>query len=154
VSNIEGSGEASDVVVSEVTEVTDEIVTGWARLMSQLSSTAPAPTREWLEKIVKSDSVMYVATLNGQVVGSLTLVLARIPVGLKAWIEDVVVDENVRGRRIGEKLTWAAIERSKRDGARNINLESRPSREAAHKLYKRVGFEERETKVYRFSGAS
>lgn len=152
-SNVEGSEEA-DVVVTEVTEVTPEIIDGWRRLMGQLSSSAPAPSAEWLEEIVNSDSVMYVATINGQVVGSLTLVLTRIPVGLKAWIEDVVVDENVRGRRIGEKLTKAAIERSQRDGARNINLESRPSRVPAHKLYKRMGFEERDTTVYRYNGAS
>ena len=138
-----------EVIISEVKEITDEVVQGWARLMPQLSTSAPAPTKGWLEEIINSDSVLFAATQNGRMVGSLTLVLCRIPVGLKAWIEDVVVDENLRGQRIGEKLTYAAIERSKRENAKNLNLTSNPAREAAHKLYTRVGFEERETKVYR-----
>jgi ribosomal protein S18 acetylase RimI-like enzyme len=153
VSNVDVS-DNSNVTVFEVTEITDAIVEGWARLMPQLSSSAPPPSPEWLSELINSDSVLYVATQNGRMVGSLTLVLSRLPVGLKAWIEDVVVDEGVRGQRIGEKLTLAAIERAQQAGARNINLESRPSRVAAHKLYKRVGFEERETTVYRYAGPS
>ena len=145
-------GSSDEVVVTELTEVTQEMLDGWKRLMPQLSSSAPPPDAAWLNEIIHSDSIMFVASLNDQVVGFLTLVLTRIPVGLKAWIEDVVVDEQHRGRRIGEKLTVAAIERAKRENARNINLESRPSRLAAHKLYKRVGFEERETTVYRYKG--
>ncbi len=140
----------TDVVIEEVTTVTDEIVEAWAKLMPQLSSSAPAPTREWLAAVVESDSVLFMARVDGELVGSLTLVLSRIPVGLKAWIEDVVVDEAHRGLRIGEHLTNAAIERAQKASARNINLESRPSREAAHRLYQRVGFKVRETSVYRY----
>jgi len=133
-----------------VTEVTKELIEAWARLMPQLSTTAPAPSEEWLKEVISSDSTLFVASLDGRIVGFLTLVLARLPVGLKAWIEDVVVDEEVRGRRIGEALTLAAVAKAEGAHARNINLESRPSREAAHRLYQRVGFEVRETSVYRY----
>lgn len=144
------SDQTHNVEVEEVTKVTDEVVHAWASLMPQLSSSAPAPTVEWLEQVIDSDSTLFIARLDGQIVGSLTLVLTHLPVGLKAWIEDVVVDENVRGKRIGEALTLAAIEKAEAANARNINLESRPSREAAHRLYQRIGFEVRETSVYRY----
>lgn len=142
--------DSDGVKVTQVTEVTPELVKAWERLMPQLSSSAPAPSAEWLRQLIDSDSVMFVAESEDEIVGSLTLVLTRIPVGLKAWIEDVVVDENHRGKRIGEHLSLAAVEFAQKANARNINLESRPSREAAHKLYKRIGFEERETSVYRY----
>lgn len=140
----------SEPVVREVTEVTDDVLEGWARLMPQLSSSAPPPSREWLEKLIHSDSTLFVASVDDQIVGSATLVLTHIPVGLKAWIEDVVVDQSMRGRRIGELLTQAAIDKAEAANTRNINLESRPSREAAHRLYNRMGFEVRETSVYRY----
>ncbi|MCS5685302.1 MAG: GNAT family N-acetyltransferase, partial [Acidimicrobiales bacterium] len=73
----------------------------------------------------------------------------RIPTGLRAWIEDVVVDEAARGRGIGDALNRAAIERARAAGARTVDLTSRPSREAANRLYRRLGFVERGTNMYR-----
>jgi ribosomal protein S18 acetylase RimI-like enzyme len=84
------------------------------------------------------------------IVGTLTLVAFRIPTGVGAWIEDVVVDERARGRGVGEALMAAAIRLAEESGARHVNLTSRPEREAANRLYRRLGFEERETNVYRF----
>jgi ribosomal protein S18 acetylase RimI-like enzyme len=88
---------------------------------------------------------------DGSVVGSLTLVLFRIPTGVRAWIEDVVVDESARGRGAGEALTREAMRMATEAGARTVDLTSRPTREAANRLYERIGFEERETRVYRIS---
>jgi ribosomal protein S18 acetylase RimI-like enzyme len=84
-------------------------------------------------------------------VGSLTLAMFRIPTGVRAWIEDVVVDESARGRGVGEALTQEALGRARAAGARTVELTSRPSREAANRLYLRLGFEVRDTNVYRFS---
>jgi ribosomal protein S18 acetylase RimI-like enzyme len=84
-------------------------------------------------------------------VGTLTLVLFRIPTAMRAWIEDVVVDESARGAGVGEALTLAALERAADAGARTVDLTSRPSREAANRLYTRLGFELRETNVYRWT---
>jgi ribosomal protein S18 acetylase RimI-like enzyme len=86
----------------------------------------------------------------GDIVGTLTLVVFPIPTGTRALIEDVVVDETARGRGVGEALTHAAIDRARAAGARTVDLTSRPSREAANRLYQRLGFEQRETNVYRF----
>jgi ribosomal protein S18 acetylase RimI-like enzyme len=84
------------------------------------------------------------------IVGMLTLVTFRLPTGVRAWIEDVVVDGGSRGRGVGEALTQAALEIAADRGAQTVDLTSRPSREAANRLYQRMGFEPRETNVYRF----
>jgi ribosomal protein S18 acetylase RimI-like enzyme len=82
----------------------------------------------------------------------LTLVVFRIPTGVRAWIEDVVVDQDARGRGVGAALNQAAIRLAGEHGARTVDLTSRPSREAANRLYSRLGFVPRETNVYRFEG--
>ena len=86
---------------------------------------------------------------DGTLLGSLTLALFRIPTGLRAWIEDVVVDDAARGRGVGEELNRVALRRAAEAGATTVDLTSRPSREAANRLYQRLGFERRDTNVYR-----
>ena len=95
-------------------------------------------------------SVVLLARSEGVIVGSLTLVLYRIPTGLKAWIEDVVVDDNARGRGVGEALNLAALDEARARGVKGVSLTSRPSREAANRLYQRIGFTRRDTNVYRY----
>ncbi len=139
---------------TEVIEVDEELVAAFVRLAPQLSSSNPAPNADELAAIVASPAtVLFVArdVDSGQIVGSLTLALFRIPTGLRAWIEDVVVDEAARGQGVGATLSLAAIERAQKEGAKTVDLTSRPTREVANRLYKRVGFVQRETNVYRFS---
>lgn len=140
-------------VVEIATEVTPELVAAFERLIPQLSSSNPPPTAEQLAEIVASPAtVLFVARDDqGAIVGSLTLALFRIPTGLRAWIEDVVVDGQARGQGIGEALNRAAIAEAGRRGAVTVDLTSRPSREAANRLYQRLGFQQRTTNVYRFS---
>jgi ribosomal protein S18 acetylase RimI-like enzyme len=146
-------GMSSPIEVTEVTEVTDAVVEAFDRLVPQLSRSNPAPSRDALEAMAGSEaSIVLVARdpdSDGEIVGSLTLVIFRIPTGLRAWIEDVMVDESARGRGVGEALNRFALDRARADGARTIDLTSRPSREAANRLYQRLGFTERETNVYR-----
>ena len=148
-------GAAAPVEVREVTEVDGALLGAMARLIPQLSSSNPPPDAMALEAIVSSDaSILLLAvdpstTGETAILGSMTLVLFRVPTGLRAWIEDVVVDEGARSRGIGEALNRAAIERARREGATTVDLTSRPSREAANRLYRRLGFEERSTNVYR-----
>jgi ribosomal protein S18 acetylase RimI-like enzyme len=97
------------------------------------------------------DTVLYVARVDGRILGSLTLALYRIPTGTKAWIEDVVVDAEARGHGVGELLNRAALDEASARGAKHVSLTSRPSREAANRLYRRIGFEPRETNVYRYT---
>lgn len=142
------------IEVTEAAAVDDELLEAWARLVPQLSSSAPPPSREELDEIVRSPAtVLFVARDAGRIVGSLTLVLFRIPTGLRAIIEDVVTDEAARGRGVGTALTRAAIARAEETGCRTVDLTSRPSREAANRLYQQLGFKRRETNVYRYDGS-
>ena len=100
-------------------------------------------------------TVLFVARRqeDREIVGTLTLALFRIPTGLRAWIEDVIVDEAARGGehpRVGERLVTAAIERARQAGARTVDLTSAPRRIAANKVYERMGFLQRETNVWRY----
>lgn len=140
------------VEITECVEVTPEVVAAFERLTPQLSRSNPAPSEAALAEIAASPAtVLFLAWVDGQIVGSLTLALFRIPTGLRAWIEDVVVDEAARGSGVGEALNRAAIDRAGQVGARTVDLTSRPSREAANRLYRRIGFEPRDTNVYRYS---
>jgi len=139
------------IEIVECDEVTDEVVTAFHRLTPQLSSSNPPPGRAQLAEIVASPATRLFLAMDGdRVVGSLTLALFRIPTGRRAWIEDVVVDEGARRKGVAEALNRAAIDRARDAGAVSVDLTSRPSREAANRLYKRIGFEQRETNVYRF----
>jgi ribosomal protein S18 acetylase RimI-like enzyme len=140
-----------DIEIEIAEAVTDEIVAAFARLIPQLSSSSPSPGEEELNAIVTDPlSTLYLARVDGQIVGSLTLAMYQIPTGLKAWIDDVVVDESARGRGIGEALSAAALEEAGRRGAKDVSLTSRPFRESANRLYQRLGFEPYETNVYRY----
>ena len=140
------------VVVDEAVAVTDELVGAFARLVPQLSRSSPVPGEAELAEIVASPATVLLVARDGDaIVGSLTLVLFRIPTGVRAWIEDVVVDESVRGRGVGEALSRDALRRAVAAGARTVDLTSRPSREAANRLYRRLGFERRDTNVYRYA---
>ena len=137
--------------VEIVKRVDNDLVVAFERLIPQLSKSNPAPTKKQLESIVASDSShVLVAKVDGVIVGSLTLVIFHIPTGIRAWIEDVVVDADARGKGVGEALNTFALVEAKRQGATTVDLTSRPSREAANRLYQRLGFEQRDTNVYRY----
>jgi ribosomal protein S18 acetylase RimI-like enzyme len=138
------------VTVEFVSGVSDEVHEALQRLIPQLSS-SPPPTMQQLAAIVEDpDTTLYVARLDGRIVGTLTLAMFRTPTALKAWIEDVVVDSEARGHGVGEMLNREALATALQRGAKSVSLTSRPSREAANRLYQRIGFELRETNVYRF----
>lgn len=139
--------------ISEVHDVTDELVSAIARLLPQLSRSAPAPDADALDDMVRSPAVrLLVARVgeDGPIVGTLTLALFRIPSGIRAWIEDVIVDDTVRGQGGGEALSRHALALARDAGARTVELTSRPSREAANRLYQRIGFQRRDTNIYRY----
>lgn len=139
-------------VVDDVAEVDESFVAGFAHLIPQLSSSNPPPTAEELRAIVASEAstLLVACDEQGRMLGSLTLAMFRIPTGLRAWIEDVVVDGAARGMGVGRLLNEAAIDIARQAGATTVDLTSRPSREAANRLYQRIGFELRDTNVYRF----
>jgi ribosomal protein S18 acetylase RimI-like enzyme len=133
--------------------VTPAVVDAFANLIPQLSSSNPPPSADQLIAIVESPATdLFLAYGDdGQIVGTLTLVLFRIPTGMRAWIEDVVVDSAAGGQGVGKALNHAALERARAMGAVTVDLTSRPSREAANHLYQTLGFEPRQTNVWRYT---
>jgi ribosomal protein S18 acetylase RimI-like enzyme len=147
------------ITVSELTADADaspEVLDALARLLPQLSSSASPVTHDELLAMVRSDAsrLLVARDDDGRIVGSLTLVVFRIPTGVRGWIEDVVVDESARGQGVGEHLNRFALDLAARLGARTVDLTSRPTRVAANALYRKLGFEERETNIYRHNPAA
>lgn len=131
---------------------TAELLAAVAALLPQLSRSAAPPDAAALERLLRSPAVRLLVARDdaGAVLGMLTLALFPIPTGTRAWIEDVVVDESARGRGIAAALTQRALELAREGGARTVDLTSRPDRDAANRLYARLGFKRRETNVYRY----
>jgi ribosomal protein S18 acetylase RimI-like enzyme len=129
----------------------EELVEAFRLLLPQLSSSASLPNGDELAAIVESQATTILVAKDGErIIGTLTLAVFRIPTGVRAWIEDVVVDESARGSGVGEALTREAIRLAREAGARTVDLTSRPSREVANRMYEKVGFRRRETNVYRY----
>jgi len=150
---------ANQSVTIAVAEAADaELHAAVAALVPQLSRSSAPPSLERLTRILEDPATTLLLALSGtggapgapgQVVGMLTLVVFTLPTGVRAWIEDVVVDDTWRGGGVASTLIEAAIDRADAAGARTVDLTSRPHREAANRLYLRLGFERRETNVYR-----
>jgi ribosomal protein S18 acetylase RimI-like enzyme len=138
-------------MIETVTTVTPELMDALARLRPQLSD-MPLPQRAHLaEMLADPHTRLFVARDEaGAIVGMLTLVVYRIPTGTHAVIEDVVVDADQRGQGFGAALTRMALDEAVRMGAGVVDLTSRPSRTAANRLYRRLGFTQRETNAYRY----
>lgn len=134
------------------TSATNELLESLSTLIPQLSSSAEPVTMLSLASVLDDPAVtVFVARHEGRIVGTLSLAIFDIPTGTRAWIEDVVVDDAARGLGVGLSLTQAAIDLARQRGARSVDLTSRSSRTAAHRLYQKAGFEVRETNVYRFT---
>lgn len=141
------------IKITEIEHYSEELLLAFERLAPQLSESAPIPTAERLQRIVQSPTTHLLAatTEDGAIAGVLTLVFFDIPTYCKAWIEDVITDSEHRGQGIGRALVERAIEMAKAKGADSVNLTSRPSREVARALYRKVGFEEVPTTVFRLN---
>ena len=140
--------------IFQMAQVTDEIYQAFQRLIPQLTQNSPPPTYEELDAMAQSPNIyVFLAQLDGhqhQITGSATLAVFQTPTGHHGWIEDVIVDQDARRMGIGQKLTQACIDHAKQIGLKEVNLTSRPSRQAANSLYQAMGFEKRETNVYRY----
>lgn len=139
------------MLIEPASRVTDELLDSLTRLLPQLKISSPRLTRDDLAALLSSDSVTLLtarADASAPILGALTLVVYRVPTGVRARIEDVVVDESARGRGIAVELVQRALEIAKSKGADGVALTSNPRREAANRLYQKVGFEKWETNVY------
>jgi ribosomal protein S18 acetylase RimI-like enzyme len=146
---------ADSIEVVHAAEVNTELIEAVVALVRQLSTSASVPTSAHLLEMVESSCTTLLLardrSMAGRIVGMLTLVVFRIPTGVRAWIEDVAVDEAARRSGVGEALSREALRIATERGARTVELSSRPSREAANRLYRRLGFVPRDTNVYRYT---
>jgi len=142
------------LTIEQVTSVNLELLQAMLRLVPQLTSNNPPPTPDELEAMLHSDSsILFIARHSDfdEIIGMATLVLYRVPTGLRGYIEDVVVEIHARGRGIGEELTRACLEHAKNAGVPQVCLTSNPGRMAANHLYQRMEFEIRQTNSYRYT---
>lgn len=138
-----------DIHLEQATQASAELLAAMTCLMTQLTSATP-PSLSELEGMLKAGATrLFLASRpNGDIVGMGAVTVFRVPSGLKAWIEDVVVDETLRGQGIGEALTLALIEHARQVGVGSIHLTSNPRRVAANRLYQKLGFQRHETNLY------
>ena len=141
--------------IERVRGVTPELEDAFARLVPQLTGNNPPPSGEDLAKMLAvSTSVLLVARDRepaGKIVGAGAVAAYRVPTGVRAIIEDLVVDETARGKGVGHALVASLLEAAKEMGAKGVSLTSNPSRAAANRLYVRMGFQLRETNCYYFT---
>ena len=130
----------------------EELYDAFQRLIPQLTNNNPPPSLNDLADLVRDalSTLMVARDDHGQIVGALTLTVYRVPTGIRSIIEDVIVDTFARGQGIGDALMKYAINLAHEKGAQNISLTSNPLREAANRLYLRVGFKKRETNAYQY----
>lgn len=142
------------IAIEELREVTDEVVEAFARLLPQLSTSAARLDAAAIREIASAPEVtVLIARSDDSIIGTLSLVVFRIPTGVRAWIEDVVVDAAAGRQGTGTALVREAIDRAMKAGVRSVDLTTRPARVAAGNLYERAGFTERDTRVYRYTPA-
>lgn len=129
----------------------EELTAALEHLVPQLSRSNPPPTLEEVRAMLAHDAVTQLLARgdDGAIVGVATLATFPIPTATRAWVEDVIVDQASNNQGIGRLLIDAMVARAEELGAKTIDLTSRPSREAANHLYRKAGFEVRETNVYR-----
>ena len=141
------------MAVELVEEFSEELLEAFSRLIPQLSSSAQALNAQQIKEFCEQEGVYLLVfrSAEGKILGMLSLATFKIPTGKRAWIEDVVVDSAARGQGAGQALVEAAVRHAKKVGAKTVDLTSRPTREAANRLYRRCGFKQRQTNVYRYA---
>ena len=138
------------VRIEPATDARPEIHAALARLLPQLNAQLPVPTIERLRAIVADPAVtLLLAIDDGEIVGTATVIVYTTPFWVKARIDDVVVDEAARGKGVGEALVRACLDIARARGAQVAELQSGVQREAANRLYPRMGFKRRESNLYR-----
>lgn len=138
--------------IENASEATDELHQALQHLIPQLGIHKLSPTREELRTLLNTPGAILLVARepdeNGRIIGALSLTIYRVPTGLRSIVEDVVVDEKMRRRGIGEALLRRAIDLAREAGANGVSLTSNPQREAANQLYQSMGFELRKTNPY------
>ena len=140
------------IQIETITEATDQIREALSHLLPQLNPTLPPPDMERLQRLIADPDVTLLIARDGDViVGTTTVIVYTTPFWIKARLDEVVVDQSARGKGVGEELVKAALELARQRGAQVAELQSGrgPAREAAHRLYERLGFQIRDSDLFR-----
>lgn len=139
------------MIIERVTEIDEKTVKSFQYFIPELTNEKDRiPTKKDLENVVSSpNTYLLIAKEEDNIIGTLTLVFYWVPSGIKTWIEDVIVSDNARGKGVATALMWHALNLARENGAEKVDLSSRPWRNAANNLYLKMGFEERDTNMYR-----
>ncbi|MDL2238752.1 GNAT family N-acetyltransferase [Bacteroidales bacterium OttesenSCG-928-K03] len=136
--------------IKQLTTLSGEILNKINNLLPILSDNVRTLKHEELEEMINDkNTVIFIAEEDEDIVGMLVFIIYKLPSGVKAWIEDVIVKEEQQGRGIGRMLVETAIEYAKKLNIKKIDLTSSPFRIAANILYPKLGFKKRDTNVYR-----
>jgi ribosomal protein S18 acetylase RimI-like enzyme len=136
------------VIIEQLQEADEDLVETVRRLLPQLTEARTPPTLEQLRETVRTQTLLIARDDDGRILGMLTFVLYRVSSGLKGRIEDVIVDQSARGQGVGEALTREGMRRANEAGVLMLELTSMPYRQAANRLYRRLGFVRKPTNVY------
>lgn len=135
--------------VEEIRSVTLEVEAAVQGLLPQLRRGAEPPSPDVLADVLADPATVLLAACQGdRIVGLAVVAVYHRLSGVSAHLHDVVVDGGARGLGVGAALVEEAIEVARRRGAYSLELTSAPWREAANRLYPRLGFHRRETNVY------
>jgi GNAT superfamily N-acetyltransferase len=140
------------VRIERVDAATPEVLGALARLLPQLNDSLELPDMDRLRRLIADpDVTLLVAREGDAIVGTTTVIVYTTPYWIKARLDEVVVDTSVRGKGVGEALVKAALDIGREKGAQVAELQSGrgPNREAAHRLYERLGFRTRNSDVMR-----
>ena len=139
------------LIITEVTEISPTDYKAYCDLLPQLSPHVNTPSLDYLNQVLASSQVSFFMAKSDVLVGGLTLVFNHLTTGLSVRIEDVIVDQRMRGQGLGRKLMEAALVKAQEEGAKAISLSSNPKRVAANQLYQKLGFQPITTNVYRYT---
>ena len=138
------------IYIERVEKVTQELLVAFEHLIPQLTQ-APVPGARELQRLLDSPSILILARASDEsspIVGAATLGIFYTPSGTHAHVEDVIVDENFRGRKIGEALVLKLLQLAREMGLNGVSLTCNPRRTAANQLYQKMGFKKWDTNVY------
>lgn len=142
------------LVITEISEISRADHKAYCDLLPQLSPFVNTPSLDYLNQVLASSQVSFFMAKSDVLVGGLTLVFNHLTTGLSVRIEDVIVDQRMRGQGLGRKLMEAALIKAQEEGAKAISLSSNPKRVAANQLYQKLGFQAITTNVYRYTFSS
>ncbi len=140
--------------IEPATVATQDLLDALSRLLPQLNPDLPVLTMERLDRVINDPATTLLVARDDQdekIIGTATVLVYTTPAQVKSRIEDVVVDEEARGKGAGKELVEHCIEVAREAGAEVVELQSARWRQVANKLYPKIGFQLRESNLYRLS---